>query len=159
MIDADSFPTTQIQTLGPNHTDDLKSLLAVFAEAFDDVPTYQRAVPNDQYLKRLLRNPLCIVQVALCDSRVVGGLVAYVLPKFEQTRSEVYIYDLAVDERYRRRGIATALINALKPVAREKGAYVIFVQADPPDEPAMALYESLGTRENVCHFDIDVSDS
>lgn len=27
---------------------------------------------------------------------MVGGLAAYVLPKFEQERSEVYIYDLAI---------------------------------------------------------------
>jgi aminoglycoside 3-N-acetyltransferase I len=33
---------------------------------------------------------------------------------------------------------------------------VIFVQADPGDAPAIALYESLGTREDVHHFDIPV---
>ena len=59
-----------------------------------------------------------------------------------------------MDENYRRRGIATGLINKLREIAREKGAWVIYVQADPPDEPAVKLYESLGTRENVLHFDI-----
>lgn len=54
---------------------------------------------------------------------VVGGLAAYVLPMFEQERSEVYIYDLAVDDAYRRRGIATALIRGLQRVAAERGAY------------------------------------
>ena len=57
-------------------------------------------------------------------------------------------------EEHRRRGVATALIEALKPIAREKGAWVIFVQADPPDAPAVALYDKLGTREEVLHFDI-----
>jgi len=28
---------------------------------------------------------------------------------------------------------------------------------DPPDEPAVALYDKLGTREEVLHFDISVS--
>ena len=87
---------------------------------------------------------------------VVGGLVAYVLTKFEQERSEVYIYDLAVAATRRRRGIATRLINELRRIAHDLGAYVIFVQADPPDAPAVALYESLGTREDVYHFDIAV---
>jgi aminoglycoside 3-N-acetyltransferase I len=80
-----------------------------------------------------------------------------VLEKFEQERSEVYIYDLAVAEAHRRQGIATALIGALKPVARERGAWVIFVQADPGDDPAIKLYESLGVIENVHHFDIPVA--
>lgn len=31
---------------------------------------------------------------------------------------------------------------------------MIFVQADTVDEPAVALYEKLGTREEVLHFDI-----
>jgi len=33
---------------------------------------------------------------------------------------------------------------------------VIFVQADRGDAAAIALYESLGTREDVHHFDITV---
>ena len=51
------------------------------------------------------------------------------LPKFEQERSEVYIYDLAVAVAHRREGIATALIMELKRIASLRGAYVIFVQA------------------------------
>jgi len=86
----------------------------------------------------------------------VGELVAYELHKFEQARSEVYIYDLAVHGAWRRRGIATALIDHLRPIARERGAWVIYVQADPPDAPATALYGKLGVREDVCHFDIPV---
>jgi aminoglycoside 3-N-acetyltransferase I len=33
---------------------------------------------------------------------------------------------------------------------------VIFVQADHGDDPAIALYERLGVREEVLHFDIAV---
>ncbi len=83
-------------------------------------------------------------------------MTAYELQKFEQERSEIYIYDLAVAESHRRRGVATALIGALKRIAAERGAYVIFVQADLGDEPAIALYTKLGVREDVLHFDIEV---
>jgi aminoglycoside 3-N-acetyltransferase I len=40
------------------------------------------------------------------DGAVVGALAAYVLPKFERERAEVYIYDLAVAEAFRRMGVA-----------------------------------------------------
>lgn len=86
----------------------------------------------------------------------MGGLAPYELRKFEQARSEIYIYDLAVDERYRRRGIATELILELKRIAASRGAYVIFVQADVGDDPAIELYTRLGHREDVLHFDINV---
>ncbi|MDV3257889.1 MAG: GNAT family N-acetyltransferase, partial [Sphingomonas sp.] len=77
--------------------------------------------------------------------------------KFEADRSEIYIYDLAVREAWRRRGIATGLIDELRSIARDLGAWVIFVQADPPDMPAIALYEKLGKGEEVLHFDINPS--
>jgi aminoglycoside 3-N-acetyltransferase I len=50
--------------------------------------------------------------------------------------------------------VATALIEALKPIAAGRGASVIFVQADHGDDPAIALYTRMGTREDVLHFDI-----
>jgi len=132
----------------------LKRLLATFGDAFDAHDTYQGAVPSDDYLRALLDRPAFIAIAAFDADEVVGGLAAYVLEKFERERSEVYIYDLAVAERHRRRGVATGLIMALKPIAKARGAWVIFVQADRGDAAALALYESLGTREDVVHFDI-----
>jgi aminoglycoside 3-N-acetyltransferase I len=134
----------------------LKALLRVFGEAFGEPDTYGAHVPDDAYLCGLLGKPHFIALAALAGDDVVGGLAAYVLEKFEQARSEVYIYDLAVLEPHRRKGVATGLIRTLQRIAKERGAYVIYVQADPPDEPAIKLYESLGEREEVLHFDIPV---
>ncbi len=134
----------------------LKALLKVFGEAFAEPQTYQGAVPSDAYLESLLGKNHFIALVALDGPRVVAGLVAYVLDKFEQERKEVYIYDLAVASGYRRQGIATELINYLRTIAKERGAYVIFVQADSGDIAAIRLYESLGTKEDVHQFDIPV---
>jgi aminoglycoside 3-N-acetyltransferase I len=136
----------------------MRALLKLFGEAFDEIDTYQANPPGDDYLRALLSKPHFIAIAALRGDEVIGGLAAYQLEKFEQERSEIYIYDLAVAEPYRRQGIATALIEALKPVARERRASVIFVQADPGDDPAIRLYQSLGTIENVHHFDIPVGD-
>jgi len=141
-----SYHTAQVDTL--------KQLLRVFGEAFDEIETYQDSIPSDEYLYALLNSDNFIALVAAVDDKIVGGLAAYVLKKFEQERSEIYIYDLAVLDGYRRQGIATGLINKLREIARERGSYVIFVQADVGDDPAIKLYESLGTREDVHHFDI-----
>jgi aminoglycoside 3-N-acetyltransferase I len=134
----------------------MRALNAVFAEAFEDPGSYSGAAPDDAYLQRLLAKPHVIPLAAVSQERVVGGLVAYELEKFEQARSEIYIYDLAVAEAFRRRGVATALIRRLQAIAAERGAWVIFVQADHGDDPAIALYERLGVREEVLHFDIAV---
>jgi aminoglycoside 3-N-acetyltransferase I len=146
----------EITQLTPAHVAHLKDLLRVFGDAFEDRDTYQGAVPDDTYLRSLLASPHFIVVVATNDGTVVGGLAAYELQKFERVRREIYIYDLAVAAGHRRKGLARGLILELKTVARSRGAYVIYVQADRGDAPAMALYDSLGTREDVYHFDFPV---
>jgi aminoglycoside 3-N-acetyltransferase I len=147
----------RIRHLSSNDLPLMEGLLATFGEAFDDIETYSSFRPSTAYLQRLLSSDYFIALAALKNESVVGGIAAYELQKFEQERSEIYIYDLAVAAGHRRQGIATALIQELKKIAVARGAYVIFVQADREDDPAIALYTKLGTGEDVLHFDIAVS--
>lgn len=136
-------------------------LSRLFGEAFDDMDTYTGKRPSPDYVRQLLEGDCFLALVALEEEAVVGGIAAYELKKFEQERSEIYIYDLAVAAAYRREGIATGLIEALRKIAAERGAYVIFVQADTDveDQPAIALYTKLGVRHEVLHFEIAVESS
>ena len=145
-----------IHRLTPDDHALMDALLATFGEAFNEPETYGAKRPSTSYLQRLLGSDSFIALGALKGGEVVGGLVAYELSKFEQERSEIYIYDLAVSGPHRRQGIATTLIQELRKLARARGAYVIFVQADIGDEAAIALYSKLGMREDVLHFDIAV---
>jgi aminoglycoside 3-N-acetyltransferase I len=149
-----------IRHLTPNDVPLMDALLRTFGEAFNDVDTYTANPPSEGYLRQLLGGDSFIALAALKSSVVVGGIAAYELKKFEQERSEIYIYDLAVAAEHRREGIATALIERLKEIAARRRAYVIFVQADTgiEDKPAIALYTKLGRREDVLHFDIAVQD-
>jgi aminoglycoside 3-N-acetyltransferase I len=144
-----------IRQLGSGDINLFLELLTTFGDAFEDMETYTGAQPSAAYLTSLLRADHFIALAALQGDAVVGGLAAYELKKFERERSEIYIYDLAVAAKHRRRGIATALIAQLKVMAKSRGAYVIFVQADPRDGPAVALYAKVGRREDVLHFDIE----
>lgn len=133
-----------------------RAMNALFSEAFEDPATYAAAPPSDHYASVQLARSDTNLLVAEAGEDVIGALAAYVLPKFEQARSEVYIYDLAVAYAWRRNGVATALIDETRRIAREIGSWVIYVQADtlPEDAPARALYGKLGVREEVLHFDI-----
>ena len=147
-----------IHRLKSTDVDLLHRLNAVFGAAFGEAQTYGGSPPSDAYCRQVLSKEHVIVLVASNDSDdVVGGLVAYELHKLERARSEIYIYDLAVAEAHRRRGIATRLIEGLREIARERGAWVVYVQADHGDDPAIALYAKLGVREDVLHFDIPVA--
>jgi len=134
-------------------------MLVLFGEAFEDRETYCTKQPDDAYLVQILASDNFVAIAALDGTVVVGGLAGYILPKFEQARSEFYIYDLAVDAGHRRQGLATAMIEELKGVASRRGIYAVFVQADHGDDAAVALYTKVGTREDVIHFDITLSRS
>lgn len=151
-----SFEPISIRQLSANDLALMESLLTTFGEAFDEVDTYSSSRPSNAYLKRLLSSDYFIALAAIKNGAVVGGLAAYELQKFEQERSEIYIYDLAVAAAHRRKGIATALIQELQKIAVVRAVPVIFVQADIGDAPAIALYTQLGARAEVLHFDIAV---
>jgi aminoglycoside 3-N-acetyltransferase I len=145
----------QIDRIGPGDVATMQAANALFAEVFGE-EGYHGPPPGEAHLRKLLSDDKFVALVAWMDGQMAGALAGYELVKFEAERSEIYIYDLAVREEFRRRGVATALIERVKAVARETAAWVIFVQADPPDGPAVALYDKLGTREEVLHFDISV---
>ncbi len=145
-----------VKRLGSADLETMRGLIEMFGEAFGELEIYQANPPSDSYLERVLADPKFVALAAVEDNTVVGGLAAYELVKFEMERSEFYIYDLAVREDRRREGIATALIDELKSIAVAAGAWVIFVQADYGDDPAIALYSKLGRREDVMHYDIDL---
>lgn len=140
-----------IERLGPDRIAAMRDALRVFADAFEEEENFFSAPPSDEYLASLLASAGFVASIG---GRIVGALSAYELRKYERERSEFYIYDLAVAEPFRRRGVATALIEALKPIAAAAGGWVIFVQADRVDEPAVALYRKLGIEEEPLHFDI-----
>jgi aminoglycoside 3-N-acetyltransferase I len=149
----------QLHQLTPADVPLLRAANALFAEAFADPGSYAAVPPSDSYLETLLAKEHVIALVVLLGQEVVGALVAYELDKFERARRELYIYDLAVADGHRRQGIATALIQRLREIAAQRGASVIYVQADYSDGPAIALYSKLGVREDVLHFDIEVGDT
>jgi aminoglycoside 3-N-acetyltransferase I len=144
----------RVQVLARDDVATMRGMLAMFCEAFDDPATYASAPPDDAYLGELLSSSMFIAIAATIEQTVVGGLAAYVLRKFEQARSEIYIYDLAVGSTHRRQGIATAMIGELRKLALARGACGIYVQADHGDDAAIALYAKLGVGADVLHFDI-----
>lgn len=145
-----------VRRLGQDDVTALQAVSRLFADVFDDAESYEAAPPDRTYLERLLGQQAFVALVAEVEGTVRGALVAYELEKFEQARSEFYIYDLGVEETVRRQGIASQLIAQLGAIARDRGSEIVFVQADLDDPPAQALYAKLGEARPVLHFDIDV---
>lgn len=90
-----------------------------------------------------------VVLVAEVDGRVVGActlLLKRMNPMDE--RPGAWLDGLAVDERYRRRGIARALMAEARTRAEAAGCDSIVLHAHEEQQAAVRLYESLGLRRH-----------
>ncbi|MEU9210169.1 GNAT family N-acetyltransferase [Streptomyces sp. NPDC048415] len=62
--------------------------------------------------------------------------------------TEMFLYELAVAESFRRRGTGRALIRALAALARERGCYGMWVGVDTGNDVALATYRSAGGKDD-----------
>src|SRR5918996_84441 len=96
---------------------------------------------------RLLPDPRPHPLVAYDGASRPLGFVSGVEVTHPDKGTEMFLYELAVDEPVRRRGIGRALVEALATVARERGCYGMFTLADDDNGAARAAYASAGGRE------------
>jgi ribosomal protein S18 acetylase RimI-like enzyme len=92
----------------------------------------------------LLADPRTLMLVALEGTRPVGFVLAHELPRRHGDRANLFVYEVEVAESHQRRGIASALLERLATLARERGIRVGFVLTEPGNGPANALYRSAG---------------
>jgi ribosomal protein S18 acetylase RimI-like enzyme len=58
--------------------------------------------------------------------------------------TEMFLYELGVEEAFRRRGLGRALVERLRGLAQERGCYGMWVLAADNNSEALATYESAG---------------
>ena len=95
--------------------------------------------PNDaEWVRNQLACTTALVLVAIEQNHVVGTIVGQVV------LDEAEIHDVAVDDRYRRQGRATALVRAFEDHAERHGALQSFLEVRASNGPARHLYEAAG---------------
>ncbi|MGW3200218.1 GNAT family N-acetyltransferase [Streptomyces sp. NPDC001118] len=76
------------------------------------------------------------------------GFVSGVETVHPDKGTEMFLYELAVGEPYRRRGIGRALVERLAALARERGCYGMWVGVDTGNDAALAAYRSAGGKDD-----------
>lgn len=121
-----------IRALGP-----ADAAAVVGASRLFDGPAHEDAT------RAFLADPRHHMLFAFVEDRPVG-FVSGVELIHPDKGTEMLLYELAVDESERRRGIGRALIEALAAVASERRCYGMFVLVDDDNEAALATYASAG---------------
>lgn len=94
--------------------------------------------------KKFLENPDNALFLALWEGMFAGFLTAHRLQRFDKRRAEILLYEIGVDENFRKRGIGKALIEKVKEWGKEVGADEVWVLTNKSNLAANALYQSSG---------------
>ena len=100
--------------------------------------------PDPAAVRSYLADGRNVFLLAYERERAVGFLRGTELGQLKSTRKQMFLYEIAVDPGYHRRGIGRALVRELLRDCRERGLEEVFVFTDPANEPAVALYRSTG---------------
>jgi ribosomal protein S18 acetylase RimI-like enzyme len=115
--------------------------LAAGADLFDEPP-------RETATARFLAGPDHHLLFAYDDDRPVG-MVSGVETTHPDKGTEMFLYELGVAEDARRQGVATALVNALAALARDRGCYAMWVGVDTGNAAALATYRRAGAHEEA----------
>ncbi len=108
------------------------------------------SAPDQATAERFLVTPGHHILVAYEDE-APAGFVSGVELTHPDKGTEMFLYELAVDEAFRRRGIGKALVAELLSIARALGCYDMWVLTDHDNDAALATYRSTGTTDESSH--------
>lgn len=94
---------------------------------------------------RFLAEPGHHLLIAYDAARTVG-FVSGVEVTHPDKGTEMFLYELHVEEAWRRRGIGRALVTQMASVAQTVGCYGMWVVTDEDNDAARATYEGAGAR-------------
>ena len=145
-------PASHIVRAGHEH-------LPLLAELFNAYRVFYER-PSDPegaraYLSKRLSNLDSVIFLALSDDGRQGLGFTQLYPSFTSLRMRRLwiLYDLYVSREARRQGIGRALMEQAQEFARATGAARIELSTAIDNEPAQALYESLGyERDSAFYF-------
>jgi ribosomal protein S18 acetylase RimI-like enzyme len=96
--------------------------------------------------RRFLAEPNHRVLVAY-EEGTPAGFVTGIEMTHPDKGTEMFLYELGVDERFRNRGVGTALVLALRDLARTSGCYGMWVLTDEDNSAAMRTYAAAGSAD------------
>lgn len=117
------------------------------ASAIERLVSDKPFTTDEVYLKRILADKNHYFILCLDGSMPVGYLSAFCFPSVETVNFQAYLYDITVDEKFRRKEIGTRMIEELKQYCREDKVDYIWVGTTLDNEAAQRTFEAAGARE------------
>ncbi len=107
------------------------------------IRSFHSRTVSEAHLHNLLSDPANVLLVAELAAQVVGFVYAHWLDRLAHERQHLFLYEIEVDARHRRKGIGRELMNTILAEARSKQADV-FLFTNQSNAVAVSFYESMG---------------
>jgi GNAT superfamily N-acetyltransferase len=91
-----------------------------------------------------LADPRCYLFIAESSAGPVGLLSAYRFPDVTTGGYLVYLYDIAVNDKHRGKGVATRLIQALIACCEADGVRLVWAGTEATNTAARRAFEATG---------------
>lgn len=105
---------------------------------------FDRRKPDPDAVRSFLADRRNVLLFAFARRKAVGYLRATELRQLSTRHPQMFLYEITVEEAFRRQGVGKALVNTLLQYCRERGFEEVFVLTDPANVAAVALYRSTG---------------
>ena len=112
---------------------------------------YKSRVPSDEEAARALALDDVHIWIAEVDSELAGFAYAHELQRIDGD-TMVFLYELEVDERFRRRGLGRALVEQAKALAAGRRAFVLTGLDNESGQRTYASVGGVATTELVYRF-------
>ena len=134
----------EIRQLAPGDEEAVRAAGALFDEA-----------PQDEATRRFLAEPTHHLLIAYDPGERPVGFVSGVETTHPDKGTEMFLYELSVEEPSRRRGVGRRLVEALAALAEKRGCYGMWVGTEPENVAARATYERAGGRITPAHLMVE----
>lgn len=128
-------------------------------KALDSIRLFWDTVPSQETIVKFLGNSQNILLSAEVDDAIAGQVIGYILDRWDKDEAMLFLYSIDVAQTYQRKGIGTALIEAVRKLGREQGCSEAFVFTNCSNIAAMQLYQSTGGKrsnpDDVVMFEYD----
>ena len=120
-------------------------------KAFDDNLINEYIIDDKQLksIRKKIKSRKEIFLVAEMDQKIVGVIDGYIIDSIHYKEKVSFLEHLCVDKKYRKKRIATELIQEFSNKSKEKGALYIKLYAFEKNRNAIKLYNKLGFEEST----------
>ena len=128
--------------------EDLDKMLDLYVQ-FHHTPKPQETEQIKEIWNELVTSNHIFVLVGEADGTIVCTATLVIVPNLTHgQRPFAIVENLITDERYRRQGWATQMLEQIKEIATEKGCYKVQLTTSSREEGVLQFYEDMGYYRN-----------